>query len=453
MLGLVVGGCGASGFAPVASSKSASTAHRSSSVAAAPLPLPTLTASRSNDLYGSCGVNTHLQEYVQSQYGNQALIASLLGSLNCPNVRESFTDFSNSNESFTIPEMQSLVANQHVRFNYVSDTSETIATLRSAQKTMGSAMKSGEGLNEADNSGSSDWQIEDPLAQETLYTALHGDGVSIYSPTIVNASDSTMMGDLRPFLNYCAIHDYAGGRNPGTAGFGAYDSSLGETYGSEAYTEAYSKNFCGTPTTFVSTETGYADNGSADGNTLPSDVKAAYTLRTLLFHWLTGVVSTYFYELKDDNSPGFTSFGLADSSGNPKPAFIALENFQALTADPTGTTFSTTSLPIAITGGSSDVQHVLVQRADGSYLLWLWRENEDYNVNTGAYETANQSTETVTLSLATKPSAAETFQFNGDGSVTTATLTPSTALSVPVSWLPIAVRVGTSTDNPSFVPR
>jgi hypothetical protein len=232
----------------------------------------------------------------------------------------------------------------------------------------------------------------------------------------------TTLGDLSAFADAGNVHDHFAGRNPGTGGWGATDSF--GTYGSLAWNLAIARQTTGSKPIYA-TETGYADAPGAQ-YAIPAATKARYTLRTLLESWNAGIVRTYLYELLDENNGTYGSYGITDSSGNPKPAYVALKNMIAHLADP-GAPISTQPLNASFTMPSS-VHHALLERRNGSYALALWVEAADWNVDAQtAITVAPQNT---TMGFAAAPRTVTTTAFDAGGNVTTSPVSPAKTITV-----------------------
>jgi hypothetical protein len=145
----------------------------------------------------------------------------------------------------------------------------------------------------------------------------------------------------------------------------------------------------------VSTE-GIASYGSypqicGTSNNVDLNTQQAYVQRGFLFGFMSGLLRAYAYKLVDDGgcSDGFGTFGIVnrirDSNGNtlslnPKPAFTALAYFNHLIYDYSSAASSFSPSPLSMTiDAPSDVQHVLLAQADGSYRLLLWSNAQLWN--------------------------------------------------------------------------
>jgi hypothetical protein len=161
-------------------------------------------------------------------------------------------------------------------------------------------------------------------------------------------------------------------------------------------------------------------------------------LRTLLEHWNAGVTRTYIYELVDEGGTPFSHYGLTDSSGNPKPAYTALENVLAHLSDP-GAAFTPTPLTYAVAAGSTTVQHTLLQKRNGTYELIVWNEAEEWDPNANVAITVAPST--ATLTFGKTPSSIKQTTLNASGAATASTLTSGTTVTFTVTTSPTILDI------------
>ena len=149
----------------------------------------------------------------------------------------------------------------------------------------------------------------------------------------------------------------------------------------------------------VATESGY----STAGTLLVSDwvtqrAQATYTLRLLLNNFNEGVARTYLYELVDlSPTPTFRNHGyglmkarLAPDNqtfrfGSPKLAYLALQRMNAIIGD-LGANGRPGSLDLALTDPTtgaevpdSQIERVVLRRADGTYVLALWQRAQSFS--------------------------------------------------------------------------
>jgi hypothetical protein len=127
------------------------------------------------------------------------------------------------------------------------------------------------------------------------------------------------------------------------------------------------------------TEAGFHNALNATSGQPPASEGAAavYIVRTFLEHFADGIPRTYAYELLDETAePGLRNpeehFGLLRHDFSEKPAFIALKNLLALVG-PNQRPAALRPLRLDVSAAVPDVRRLVLQKADGTYLIALWR--------------------------------------------------------------------------------
>ena len=229
------------------------------------------------------------------------------------------------------------------------------------------------------------------------------------------------MAGLEQYFDLSNMHNYFGGHNPGTPGWG--DGG----YGSIAYNIKNSQ--AAWPERPIwTTETGYpTDTNNAQG--IPELVEGKYVPRMILEQALHGVGRTYIYELIDQGGVAGDSghFGLARMDGSPKPAFTALKNLIATLGDPAPQMLPQ-NLQFTLVGASSNVHHLLMAKRDGSYYLAFWLEEQDYDINKRVETPVSAEKLTFVASRVFKKT--QLLAFSADGSLKTVQLNPSDRISL-----------------------
>lgn len=220
-------------------------------------------------------------------------------------------------------------------------------------------------------------------------------------------------GLISSLITYNNLHMYFGGRNPGSEGWGGGDPQ-GHRYGSfEWWMDQANLNAPGKQD-FV-TETGYMTYRVAKGRgTIPENVEASYTPRTLLLAWFHGIKRTFLYELLDEFPD--TGYGLLRHDLSAKPAFTAVSNLIRLLNDP-GPSFAAEPLHLSLRGEKTPPAHMLFEKRDGSYLLVTWLEQSNYDAEANMAKPI--SIEMVHLSLDPKFRVTEITRFNDLGETST----------------------------------
>jgi hypothetical protein len=98
-----------------------------------------------------------------------------------------------------------------------------------------------------------------------------------------------------------------------------------------------------------------------------------------------------------------------------KPAFVAVKNLLSTLAD-SGASFTPGSLSYAIAGGDATLNHLLLQKQDGSFWLVLWLEQSSWDpVHAAPLPVAPQN---VGVKLDPAYEAVTNFQFDSKGNMT-----------------------------------
>jgi len=304
-----------------------------------------------------------------------------------------------------------------------------------------------EAINECDISnspcGGSTYAAPSQTATQVLANIVPplNPSATIIGPSFTSGGAYETVGSLQSLITCGNIHDYLGPRRPenygGYGGSSVYGNYGGDTTDmSQGHVESGTKPVC-------STEGGYGDPTVSDssGGDVPWYVQSWYDVRYFLSHHLMGIPVTYLYQLANGGYDDSYANGLISWDGTHKPVYTAVKNFQALNADP-GPSFSPTPLNYSISMGSSG-NHDLLQDRTGRYKLWVWNGGVDCTPSGGGCSAQlTVPSTTSTLQLASVPSAATQYTINGDGSVTTTNLTPSTSISLTVSDAPSMVVLG-----------
>jgi hypothetical protein len=407
------GGGGGAGPSAGSALPQATNAAASSGVPAISAPTTSAAggeAPRSADAFvDSAGVNVHLSSFA-TFYGNVNAVTSSLEGLGVRHIRDGVAI---GQPSVCAEEVRLAAAGIHL--DLITATNLSVPALQTWAACLGTAIDTIEGPNEYDVSGDPNW-----IANLSAYARLLDPSMkpaTILAPAVTTEQNSIALGSLAASVDEGNMHDYFAARNPGTPGWGGTDAY--GTYGSIAYNMGLATITSGSKPV-VATETGYSEAG--DQYAVPAATKMRYTLRTLLEHWNAGVARTYFFELADEGiAPPFSHYGLTDTVGTPKPAYVGLKNLLSHLADPGGT-FATVPLAYTI-GAVSSVHHTLLQKRNGHYVLVLWVEQPEWDPDTSAAITV--APQTATLTFTQTPSAVTATTFDDGGNVATTSVSAS----------------------------
>lgn len=193
-------------------------------------------------------------------------------------------------------------------------------------------------------------------------------------------ADYQALGSVDAYVDAGCLHYYTNTKPP--------------TKSNTSYDQALINASILTPKIKWETESGYSD-------AVGPKVKAKYTAR-LLFETLLRsdrIQRIYNYELFD--SKDTPKWGLRDELLNPRPAFYAIKNVMALYKDSGIPALTPLDIQI-VSVGADQLHYVVHQKADGSYLVALFRDV----ISTEA----DMAPAMVKVTLAKVPSSVQHFQ-------------------------------------------
>lgn len=296
------------------------------------------------------------------------------------------------------------------------------------------ALEAIEGPNEPNYQ--SNWVPRTRAFVQMLHATVKGNASLAKYPILAPAipGEQSALGDISQYVDYGNMHDYFGGYNPETTGWGSLQAN-GTVYGSLAFNVAQARIESGS-LPVMSTETGWGsqpDGSSFIANTLPYSSAAKYAARVYFVHFNAGVPRTFSFAMSDEASftSGFGTYGLTDANGKPKPSLNAIQSIISTLGDG-GTSFSAQPLTYNISGNVANVQHTLLEKHDGSYYLAIWLGTPIWNPNTHQAQSVTPQNVTVTLQRGISSSSITTLDVNGTSS--TSTLSPKAgSVSFPVT--------------------
>ena len=189
-------------------------------------------------------------------------------------------------------------------------------------------------------------------------------GLKIIAPSLADAGAERTLGDQHKWLDLGNVHPYTGGRSPDPAHLRAELADASMVSGSKPV---------------WATEAGF-HNALRDRTNQPAvseHAGAVYLVRTFLEHFRSGINRTYAYELIDEKPEprgrdAEQHFGLLRNDFSRKPAFNALRNLLTLVGRGDKRP-RLRPLALEVLGAAGDVRRLVLQKADGSYLVALWR--------------------------------------------------------------------------------
>jgi hypothetical protein len=328
----------------------------------------------SDAFVNSVGVNVHLH-YTDTSYGNFGAVEKGLKDLGTRHIRDGLVDTQWTAYYDRLNEL-GRIGIKSILITSVKQSPEMLATYPSR---VADSFEGYEGPNEYDISGDKDWAATLNRFTGTLFDTVRGNPTAgkfpIVAPSLTQGGSFPQVAAVGRYFDFANLHNYFGGRNPGTRGWGA------NGYGSYEWNlNLARKAWPGKP--IYTTETGYI-NDLSKPDAVPDVVAGTYLPRLLFLQWMHGIRRTYLYELLDlggSHTGGDGTFGLLHADFSPKPGYTAVRSVLRLLADQ-GPEFAAGSLEFSLSGDLTDVDHLLLEKRDGRFFLALWVEGLGWDVD------------------------------------------------------------------------
>jgi hypothetical protein len=373
------------------------------------------TAKSAKGFADSVGINVHLS-YTDSAYVTKFdVVRDALVDLHVRHLREGLVKAGNTAYFSHLHELGQL----GFKAMFITAPDQGESTLESFPARVGPIIEGYEAPNEFDQSRAPDWTGTLRIYMGTLHAVSTRMRIPVTGPSLTKPESFALLGDVSALISYGNLHNYPAGRHPGTHGWGA------NGYGSLTYNVANVERYAG-DLPVMTTETGYTNDAGA-ANAVTEELAAKYLPRLIAYHFSAGISRTYIYELL---SSGREDFGILSRDARKKPAYFALEELMKMVDDRTESR-SPGSLDLHMSGGNGDMQHLLLQKADGSFLLLIWIEASGYDVPRAA--PVGVAAQNVTVTLPWTPLSIVDFQWGPGGVVTHRSIEPAASVSVPVS--------------------
>lgn len=353
------------------------------------------------DFTDSIGVNIHLH------FGNTPYVTNFPGLLNSM-VDMGVTHYRNGVDPWAAPfefaNAEALAA-VGIKGNWLIDTRDTAQNINDIVASAPHSVDAFEGPNEDDVNTGAVLSNFMQLLHDTVRSNPKTANLPIYGPTLVQFNSLTTQASVAANDDYASMHDYYFPRFPETPAYGANLFGCG-AYGTMDF------NICvagvispGHPV--VSTETGYVSGTQSD------EALGRYFPRILFGHLGKRVMRTYLYEMLENvDSPGY---GLVRLDMTPKPGFYAIKSLITLFKD---ARFNTPGkLQYTLSGTMDNVQHVVFQKSDGTYMMAIWLGVASANP-VAPYETYTITPQVVNIATQTPVGAASVSILDDEGHLT-----------------------------------
>ncbi len=417
------------GYQLQAQSTNLASATSHSFTVTAPSGLTPILADTADSLVDSVGIDVHLG-YTNTAYGNFPSVTSALQFLKVRHIRDGLGDTTWQ----PYYDEHNQLGQMGIKSIFLITVGQSAALFQAYPGRMAQCFEAFEGPNEYDVSGNANWATNLQATMSLLYSSVHsafGTQYPIIGPSLTQVNSYPTLGNQSALLDYTNMHNYPGGRNPGTLGWGGPDAQ-NNYYGSIPYNED-EVSITAPNAPVITTETGYTNNPALVGGYVTQPVAAVYMPRVPLEQWRAGVKRTYLYELVTDTE----DFGLYNADWSPKPAAPALANLLTLLNDQ-GAAFQPSTLTFSVQGGDANLHHLLFQKRDGSFYLALWEEVPSFDPNQG--NLLPVTPESVVLHLGGMASLSGT-QWTSTGQITSTNYGSASSLNLSVSDNLLLIKV------------
>jgi hypothetical protein len=398
--------------------------------ATAPSTLGGETAKSADAFVNSVGVNTHLH-YTNTPYGNFAAVKTALTNLGIRHIRDGLTDTTLTAYYDHLNELGKL----GVKSTLVTSGTESGSVLAQYPLRVPDSFEAYEAPNEFDLSPNPNWAVTLNAFLTVLSRAVKSDPNAsrfpIVGPSFTQPASFPKVAASGPFFDYANLHNYFGGRNPGTPGWG------NNGYGSIDWNLSLVRDVW-PDKPIITTETGYR-NDLANVQGIPEAVSGKYLPRLLLEQWMHGIQRTFLYELVDlGGNVSDSSYGLVHSDFTPKPGYAAVQGLLQLLSDP-GPASKLDTLNFKLSGDLTNVHHLLLEKRNGAFYLALWIEQPGYDVNTKTLLPVAAQQVTVQTG---GPTASKVYQFDAAGHIQTLPVQTGLSRTMTVDDRVLILQIG-----------
>ena len=374
-------------------------------------PAGTVETAKSADAFvDSVGVNVHLHDS-DTLYAQFDSVETALTNLGVRHIRDGLIDTTWTPYYDRLNELGSL----GIKSTLITNPAESNDLLTGYPQRVSDSFEAYEGPNEYDASGDPNWAATLNSFMARLYGAVKSNPNTarfpVFGPSLTQPGSYPQVAASAPFFDDANLHNYFGGRNPGTPGWG------NNGYGSIGWNLALVQSAWPCKP-IVTTETGYL-NDLSNPQGIPEQISGRYLPRVLFEQWNHGIEKTFIYQLLEEGSQfPDNSFGLVHSDFTPKPGYTAIENLLHLLSDP-GPAVALGSLDYSLSGNLGNIHHTLLEKRNGVFYLAVWVEAPAYDVN--AKKILPVATQTVTLQFK-QTETVKSYVLDDEGGMTASTL-------------------------------
>jgi len=356
----------------------------------------TAPALRANQFVDSIGVNVHLNTNSYTPWATTGGVESLITGLGVRHLRWSFSPISGwvgyNNELMDL-EPYGITANleigtltdgtldQSYISTYLTDA-ETLTATNGSGVTYLSCMEQMEGPNEYNSSGDPNWQLDLYNYQVAVRTLMKSSTYSAYNNVELLVPPISLSGTT--FGEFEACSDVGNGHEYPGMGNGVSGGSPTNPENAVVSEYIYDSQWNWPNLPLQETENGYSTVSSTEG--ISEATQAKWLPRLLLNNYRLGIERTYIYELLDEalttdtnNASYYGHNGLVELTSttggnhfNPKASYTAIQNMISILADSGGNTFPTDSISYELSGATTNVGELAMEKQDGTFYLALW---------------------------------------------------------------------------------
>ncbi len=328
-----------------------------------------------NEFLDTIGVNIH-STYTNTAYGRWDMVKQRLGELGVRHVRDG-----SIYGSKVLQDRLYELAPLGIKTSIIASKENVPQQLDVYQKAPANFISSIEGLNEPDcflKKETSQWVQITQSSQKSLFEQIKArpalKNIPILNASYCRGETHQQVGDLSSWYDMGNMHPYPGGMPPEDR-IAASMKDAGSLSGGKPY---------------MATETGYHNALSYVGGAAPASERAAgiYAPRIYLSYFQTGVKRAFMYELVNIQPETQLNmalylndhFGMYRYNFAEKPAATAIRRLTTVLKDDPAAQARKDKLDYKVSGDTTNLQQMLVQKSNGKFYLVLWRKDSVWDI-------------------------------------------------------------------------